>query len=143
MMDNVLTGESENYVQGVTLAYDNSGPLRAEFGFTDGISSQDTTFCDFPANSTDWGAAGRVEWFAIGKDRKQYSSLSGWGAKEDQLVFGAAGDITQAGSDTQYLHTIDAQWSSPKGCTAYLAYLARYIDTSAGNAYDWGILAQA
>ena len=63
--------------------------------------------------------------------------------KEDELVFGAGGDITQAGSDTQYLHTVDAQWQSPKGCSAYLAYLARYIDASAGNAYDWGLLAQA
>jgi hypothetical protein len=117
--------------------------MRAEFGFTDGIGSQDTTFRDFPANSADWGTAGRVEWFAIGKSREAYRDFTALGTKEDLLVFGAGGDITQAGSDTQYLHTIDAQWESPKGCSAYVAYLARYVDTSAGNAYDWGILAQA
>ena len=134
-----MTGSSDNYVQGVSVIYDaKDQPWRAEAAFTDGVSSQNTTWRDFPANSTDWGAAGRVEYFAAG-DRAQYDDFTALGNKKDLLVFGLAGDVTQAGSDTAYFHTIDAQWENTEGFSAYAAYVGRYTDASGGDAYDYGV----
>jgi phosphate-selective porin len=137
-----MTGTSDNYIQGVSVIYDaKDQPWRAEAAFTDGISSSDTTWRDFPSNSTDWGAAGRVEYFAMG-DRAQYDDFTALGNKKDLLVFGLAGDITQAGSDSVYLHTIDAQWENTDGLSAYGAYVGRYVDASGGEAYDYGLEVQ-
>ena len=65
-----MTGSSDNYIQGVSAIYDGSSPIRAEVAFTDGIGSQNTNWRDYPTTNADWGAAGRVEYFAFG-DRKQ------------------------------------------------------------------------
>jgi hypothetical protein len=138
----VMTGSSDNYTQGVSAIYDRAdGPLRAEVAFTDGVGSQNTTWRDFPENNTNWGAAGRVEYFVFG-DRKQIEDFTALGNTKELLVLGAAGDITQAGSDTVYLHTLDAQWENATGASAYGAYVARFVDTSGGDSYDWGFQVQ-
>jgi hypothetical protein len=137
-----MTGQSDNYIQGVSVLLDKAGqPWRAEVAFTDGISSIDTNWRDFPTNGTNWGAAGRVEYFARG-DRKEYDDFTALGNTKDLLVFGVAGDATQAGSDTTYLHTLDAQWENTTGWGAYAAYVGRFVTTSAGDNYDWGIQVQ-
>ena len=110
-----MTGSSDNYVQGASLIYDKADqPLRAEVAFTDGIGSQNTTWRDFPNTPADWGVAGRVEYFAY-DPRREYDDFTSMRDDHDLLVFGAAGDITQAGSDTAYLHTLDAQWEDTQG----------------------------
>ena len=138
-----MTGSSDNYIQGASIIYDRAGqPWRAEVALTDGIGSQNTTWRDFPATNADFGVAGRVEYFAYG-DRKQYDDFSALGNTKDLLVFGAAGDITQQGSDTAYFHTLDAQWEDTHGWGVYAAYVGRFIDASAGQNYDWGLEVQA
>jgi hypothetical protein len=137
-----MTESSENYIQGVSLIYDQANqPLRAEMAFTDGVGSVNTTWRDFPETNADFGVAGRVEYFVFG-DRKQYEDFTALGNTKDLLVLGAAGDITQAGSDTVYLHTLDAQWENTTGVSAYGAYVARFVDTSGGDSYDWGFQVQ-
>jgi hypothetical protein len=134
-----LTGSSDNYVQGVTAIYDGKDqPWRIEAGFTDGIGSQNTTWRDFPATSTNWGAAGRVEYFVYG-DRAQYDDFTALGNKKNLLVLGAAGDVTQAGSDTVYTHTVDVQWEDTTGWSAYAAYVGQYINASGGDLYNYGL----
>lgn len=137
-----MTGSPENRVQGVTVMYDAAKqPWRLEAGFTDGITSENTNFRDFPVNSTNFGAVARLEYFAQG-DRKAYDDFTALGNDKDLLVFGAAGDITQAGSDSVWLHTLDAQWENTRGVGLYAAYVGRIIETSDNDSYDWGIQAQ-
>jgi hypothetical protein len=138
----VMTGSSDNYVQGVSVIYDApKQPWRIEGAFTDGIGSQDTTWRDFPANSTDWGTAGRAEYFVMG-DRKQYDDFTALLMTKDVLVFGAAGDASQAGSNTLYTHTVDATWKNTHGLSAYGAFVGQYQDFSGADAYNWGLEVQ-
>jgi hypothetical protein len=137
-----LTGSSENYTQGVTLLYDrDKQPWRAEVGFTDGGNSDDTTWRDAPANGTNFGVVGRVEYFARG-DRKAYEDFTALNTKNDLLVFGGGADATQGASGTTYLHTLDMQYENTHGCSGYAAFLGRYTDASDGSAYDWGFVLQ-
>ena len=137
-----MTGSSDNYIQGVSAIYDGKDqPWRAEIAFTDGIGSQNTTWRDFPANSTDWGAAGRVEYFVNG-DRSEYDDFTALRNKKNLLVLGAAADVTQAGSDSLYTHTVDIQWENTEGWSAYAAYVGQYIDASGDNQYNYGFEAQ-
>src|SRR5205085_1942067 len=82
------------------------------------------------------------EYFAFG-DRKQYDDFTALGNTTDLLVFGAAADATQVGSDTTYLHTLDAQWENTRGVSLYGAYVGRVVNASGGDSYDWGLEAQA
>ncbi len=138
LMTIALTQVAENFTQGVGVIYDRPDqPFRVMGAFTDGINTNNTNWRDFPTNSTDFGGVGRVEYFAMG-DRKAYDDFTALNLKKDLLVIGAAGDVTQAGSDTQYLHTVDAQWKNTKGFSVYSAYVGQYLDLSGGNAYNWG-----
>jgi hypothetical protein len=138
----VMTGSSDNYVQGVMGIYDaKDQPWRVSAAFTDGIGSQDTTWEDFPANSTDFGAAGRAEYFVMG-DRKQYDDFTALLMKKDVLVFGAAADATQGGSNTAYTHTVDAMWKNTHGFSAFGAFVGQYQDFSPTTAYNWGLEVQ-
>ena len=137
-----MTGSSDNYVQGAGVIYDKPDqPWRIMGVFTDGIGSQDTTWRDFPANSTDWGSAGRAEYFVMG-DRKQYDDFTALLMTKDVLVFGAAGDVTQAGSDSLYTHTVDVTWKNTHGLSAFGAFVGQYQDFSAADAYNWGLEVQ-
>ena len=137
----LMTGDSDNYIQGASLIYDDTTkPLRAEFGITDGIGDDNTNFLDSPVNNNHWGAAGRIEYFASG-DRKQYDDFTALNNKAELLVFGAGLDMTQGGSDTAYIHTIDVQWENDNGWGAYAAFVGRAI-TGDADAYDWGAQVQ-
>ena len=137
----LMTGDSDNYIQGVSLIYDDATqPLRAEVAFTDGILDDNTNWRDNPVNDNNFGVAGRVEYFADG-DRKQYDDFTALGNKKDLLVFGVAGDITQGGSDTVFIHTADVQWENTEGWGAYAAIIGRSI-TGDADSYDFGAQVQ-
>jgi hypothetical protein len=146
-----LTG-GDNFVQGVALIY-STGPWRVTGAFTDGARNNfNQNFQDFPTNNADFGVAGRVEYKAMG-DWADYSGFNPVNLKRDLLVFGAAGDYTQAGDTGFFLHTVDAQYMLTNGWTLYGAYLARAIQNgpvssgapapAAFDGYDWSLQGQA
>ena len=55
------------------------------------------------------------------------------------LVFGAAGDVTQAGNNTLYTHTADVMWKNTHGFSAFAAFVGQYQDFAAAEAYNWGL----
>jgi outer membrane murein-binding lipoprotein Lpp len=129
--------DSDNYIQGVSLIYDQTdGPWRGEVAFTDGIGDDNTNYHDFPTNNNNFGAAGRVEYFFHG-DRKQYDDFTALGNKKELLVVGGGGDVTQSGNQTIFIHTVDVQWENANGLGAYAALIGRSI-TGDNDAYDWG-----
>jgi hypothetical protein len=139
LLSQLMTGNSDNYIQGASLIRDDTGdPLRYEVAFTDGIGDDNSNFLDAPANDNHWGVAGRAEYFFSG-DRKQYDDFTAMGNKQELLVAGAAVDVTQSGGDTAYRHTVDLQWENTAGLGAYVAFVGRLTDAGdAGDFYDWG-----
>jgi hypothetical protein len=137
--------KGEGYVQGVSLMYDNSNNVRGEVAFTDGLGSTNQNFQDFPTNSADWGAAGRVEYKLFGKWR-DYERLSMYGVKDDLLVAGAGADYTEAGSTGFLTHVADVQYDNKNGIGLYGAYLGRFgkgVDTgTSSDTYDWTLRGQ-
>jgi hypothetical protein len=151
ILNNIFTG-GDNFVQGVTLAYDSRGPLRAEVAYTDGNNQANRNFQDFPTSgiNANFGAAGRVEWMAFGK-WAEYEDFTTIGNDQDLLVFGGGVDLTQAGTTNTLLHTVDVQYEVGR-LGLYAAYLGRYADDAAvgagagagrENLYDYGAIVQA
>jgi outer membrane murein-binding lipoprotein Lpp len=143
----IITGSNEAQTQAVTLMYDSANsPITAEVGVEDGYVSNNTNFVDTnEGGSNDWGVFGRVNWFVMG-DHKSYDDFTAMGNKNDLLVIGAGGDVTQAGDVTSYRHTVDVQWENTSGLGIYAAYLGNFIDNSASGAdddYNWAALVQA
>jgi hypothetical protein len=125
----------------------------------DGYNSDNTPFVESGGTAavgvtpTEWGASGRVEFFAIGPDaKKQYDDFSAMKNKEDLLVIGAGADYSMAGNNHAFFHTVDAQYENTNGLGVYGAVVGLDRETSSGTAaaptpevslYDWGVLVQA
>jgi hypothetical protein len=140
---------SEGFVQGAGLIYDNAGALRGEVDFTDGMKSGNTGFQDFPTSgiSSDWGANGRAEYKLLG-DWSDYDKFAALDTKKYLLVAGGGADWTEAGHSAALVHVADLQFFSPHGLGLYAAYLGRYTRGNAfakftGDTYDWTARAQA
>ena len=133
LTDSLFAG-GEGIVQGVTLGFDNNGPIRTEGGITDGLRSVNTNYEDFPNAGipADWGAVGRVECKAFG-DWRNYSAFSSLTAKDPLLVFGAAMDYTESGDTGQLTPVADVQYNAPSGASLYGAYLGRYVSNNDGT----------
>ena len=153
MLNETLAGGITDYVQGVSLIWDDGAeglPLRGEVAYLDGANSDNTNFVDgggaafFDVANVDYGASGRVEYLAFG-NWKSYDDFTAMGNAEDSLVFGAGAHFSEAGNASTLLHTVDVQYETgPLGL--YAAYVGAATDNdndAGGNWYDWGALAQA
>jgi hypothetical protein len=157
MANEVLGGGVTDWVQGVSVIWDDGpggSPFRAEFGFTDGINTDNTNFVDaggsatFGADHPAWGAFGRVEYLAMG-DWRQYEDFTAMGNTNDLLVIGGGLSYTQSGrtaggADTLF-YTADVQYESGK-LGLYGAFYGAYGEpatASAGGTNDYAVLAQA
>lgn len=146
VLNELIGGGNTDFVQGVGLGW-HKDQLRGRVAYTDGAKSLNTNYQDTPS-SENFGASGRFEWMALGKNWKEYDQFTAHGDKDDLLVFGAGASFTQeyatpgGTGDTTWV-TADVQWDpqAVKGLSAYGAYLGRYAD--ADDAYDQGFLAQA
>ena len=158
LMNEVLAGGVTDWVQGVSLIWDDGPegrPLRAEVGFTDGINTDNTNFVDgggspfYGAASPDWGAFGRVEWLAMG-NWKQYDDFTAMkNAGKSMLVAGAGATYTEngdtAGGGDTLLYTADLQYESGR-LGLYGAYVGAYSEpdfATEGGLHDMGFLVQA
>jgi len=148
LVNALITGSNEAFTQAIAIQYDpKDGPLWVEVGAEDGFNSGNTDFTDpSSGGSYDWGAYARVNYFVHGS-KASYSDFSARGNKEDLLVIGLGGDVSQIGDFTEYLHTVDVQWENTGGISIYAAYLGDYIDTNGGGGgddsfYNWGFLIQ-
>lgn len=153
LINSVLGGNVTNRIQGVALQWespDQSMPVRAEIGYTDGPATLNTAFTDgggvssVGLSSPDWGAYGRAEYLVMG-DWRQYDDFTALGNTKDLLVVGAGAFYGQQGDAEALWHTIDAQAElGPVGL--YGAYVGVYSDAGTagvGSSYDFGWLAQA
>ncbi|HVT90266.1 MAG TPA: porin [Tepidisphaeraceae bacterium] len=142
----LITGADEAFTQAITLQYDSKdSPIWAEIGLEDGFQSGGTNFLDpNEGGNTDWGVFGRVNYFIKG-DHKAYGDFTAMGNRDDLMVIGGGGDITQVGDVTFYLHTVDFQWENSGGLGIYAAFLGDYIDNQGTDDtfYNWGVLVQA
>lgn len=145
LANRLITGSNISYTQGVALEYaPKSMPIWAAIGYEDGYNSANTDFLDpNEGGASNWGAFARVNYFVKG-NRADYNKLSAMGNKDDLLVIGAGGDVTQVGDTNAWLHTVDVQWANTGGLCVYVAYLGDYVDfgSTDDTAYNWGVLAQ-
>jgi len=117
---------SEGFAKGVTLTYEDKGPLRAAYAFTGGFNNYNTNFEEYPTNPANWGTAGRAEYKFFG-DWKDYDThFSAYGTQQDTLVTGVAADWTEAGVGGVLTHVFDAEYLTQSGLFLYGAYLGRY-----------------
>lgn len=173
LLNEALGGRLTKYVQGAALVWDDGpdgSPLRAEFGYSDGPNSRNTSFTNsggglpaaFPGEqNTQWGAFGRLEYLARG-DWAQYDDFTAMGNTQDLLAFGLGASYAEAGQADILFHTADVQYESGR-LSLYGAYVGLYseptggipgsdVDPSVegeqqllaqGRSYDWGFLVQA
>ncbi len=142
LVNQILTGAGQVFTQGAEVIYQpKDSALKAEIGLTDGANTGNTDFRDPPSNPTDFGATGRVEYTLMG-DRAGYNQFTALKQKHDSLIIGAGGDYTQGGSVNSFIHTVDAQYQSPSGLSAYGAFLANYVSTDTTDSYNYGVLGQ-
>ena len=137
---NELVSGPESFVQGVEAAYADAH-FRANLGITDGYSSRNTNFQDYPANPYDFGVNGRVRFKAFG-DWKDYADFTSLGIRQDLLVLSAGFDASQAGDSTTYRHGADVLWKT-KHLSLYGGYLGRFEHGEDSDQYRWGLLGQA
>jgi hypothetical protein len=132
IVNNVLLN-GDDIVKGASISYgfDTDSVWRTEVAITSGERNFDTSYQQFPTNTANWGASGRVEYKAFGNwgDYTQFTSLSD---KTDLLVFGAGFDYTEAGTTGAFTHVVDAQYNMPDGLALYAAYLGRYTRHNGG-----------
>jgi hypothetical protein len=136
-VDDTLAG-GEAFSRGVTLRYDQGGPLRAEGAITSGFNVPNLNFQPFPTNPANYGVAARGEYKVLG-DWKSYEQFTSQGGSGNLLVFGAGADLTEAGHTDALRHVIDAQCNlGPLGL--YASYLGRYTRGNTagrrGDTYD-------
>lgn len=145
LANTLITGTNEAFSQAVSIQYGpKEGALFVEAGLEDGFISGNTDFVDPNEGGTNnFGVFARVNYFVHGQ-RSAYDDFSAMGNKEDLLVIGGGGDMTQTGDSNAYLHTVDVQWENTSGLGIYAAYLGNFVDSDAGgDLYNWGFLAQA
>ena len=130
---NDLFTNSEGFVQGVSVGYDNGGAIRAEGAFTDGMRSANTNFLQFPNGTSpaDWGAAGRAEYKFFGKWKDYDRSTGAYNASDDFLVAGAGADWTEAGDTNVITQVADVDYGSTSGLGVYGAFTGRAFDKAA------------
>jgi len=152
MLNLIVTGAGQSFTQGVTFCY-TADQWNFEAGFTDGINTGNTNFRDFPTGPTNFGFAGRVEYFVNGK-ASDYQDFTAYGHKDALFVIGAGADWTQSGDTNDLLHTVDVMWKNEAGLSLYGAYVGQWINNGAGagitgvtggtdDSYNWGFLLQA
>ena len=157
LMNEVLAGGVTDWVQGVSLIWDDGPegrPLRAEVGFSDGINTDNTNFTDtggsafYGAANPSWGGFARVEYLAMG-NWKQYDDFTAMGNTENLLVFGAGATYTEngntAGGGDTLLFTADAQYEADR-LGLYGAFVGAYAEpdfATEGATLDMGFLVQA
>jgi hypothetical protein len=141
---NEILASGETYVQGAALIYEK-GPMNAVAAFHDGYNNRNSNFQDFPTNSFNFGATGRVEYSLLSDNFKGYNDFSAMGNTGLLLVLGAATSWSQSDRDLIY-HTMDAQWENDMGWGAYGAFVGRYTrgvpTVGDSERYDWGFVAQ-
>jgi hypothetical protein len=130
-LTNDLFTNSEGFVQGVSIGFDNGGALRGEFAFTDGQRSANTNFQDFSTTPADWGVAGRAEYKFFGNWADYDRTTGAYDSKSDFLVAGAGADYTEAGDTSSFVHVIDANYGNTRGLGLYGAYTGRSFNHAA------------
>lgn len=132
IVNNILLN-GDDIVKGISLSsgYDEDAAVRGQVAFTSGERNFDTTFEQYPTNSANWGAAGRVEW-KLGGDWEDYTQFTALKDAEPLCVIGAGCDYTEAGGAGALTHVADIQYDLPEGFSIYAAYLGRYTRNNAG-----------
>lgn len=153
LLNELLGGGQTDRVQGVAVIWDAADNFAVTGMIHDGYNSINTNFTEDGGTSsigitpTNWGVAGRAEYFVYGND-KQYDDFSARGNEDDLLVIGGGADWSEAGDGNVFFHTVDAQWENTEGFGLYGALIGVYRDSAelvAGqdSSYDYGLLAQA
>jgi hypothetical protein len=165
LVESLLGGGQTGRVQGVALMFDQDR-LRTQLVYHDGFNSLNTKFFDAGGlgagvgggagvTPTNFGTSVRTEYLLLG-DRtpdfnpyteydRQFTAL---GDKQDILVAGGGADFSQASSNDVIFHTVDLQYDTACGVSAYAAYLGSYRDLHSnegvkkGYYYDPGFLFQ-
>lgn len=165
LLEFLMEGGQTARVQGVDLMFDKDR-VRAQWAFHDGFNSGNTKFFDAGGlgvgvgggagvTPTNFGSSVRAEYLLLG-DRtpdfnpyteydKQFTAL---GDKQDILVAGGGADFSQASSNDVLFHTVDLQYDTTCGFSAFAAYAASYRDLHAaqgvkkGYYYNPGFLVQ-
>jgi len=81
---------------------------------------------------TDFGFSGRAEYLLIGNRTdafnpfNEYEQFTSLHARQDILVLGGGADYSQANSNNLLAHSVDLQYNSVCGFSAYAAYLGTY-----------------
>jgi hypothetical protein len=157
---NTGLNNTSSYTQGVGVQYQRNC-LRAEAYITDGQNSANTPFYDVPANGflppQNFGISARAEYKIRGDDAAWdgYKSLSSLNTQTDFLIAGAGFEWTEASNYDNLYFTIDAQYTTRSGWTAFAAAYSNYADWSnnnfvqspqeqaiAGSFPNWGLLFQ-
>jgi hypothetical protein len=157
---NTGLNNTSSYTQGVGVQFLGKC-LHAEFDLTDGRDSANTPFYDVPANGVlppqNFGMSARAEYKICGDDTawSGYNSLSAYGATTDLLIAGAGFEWDEASNYDNLYFTVDAQYTTRTGWTAYAAVYSDYADWSnsdfvqspqqvaiAGSFPNWGLLMQ-
>jgi len=146
-------------VQGVeVLLTGNDNPLHVTAAFDDGGQSANTDFQQVKtlnfANisgtvSSNWGAAVRVDYKVMG-DWKDADAFSAKGNKQDLLVVGLGGNVTELDNAYAFLYTGDVQYNTMNGkLSLYAAFVGNYADlrnvsiNGDGKLANYGFLVQA
>jgi hypothetical protein len=166
LANSLITLTDEARTQAVSVIYsDRAKPLSFEAGFGDGFNSQNTPFMGSNGGrgsgggGTNLGGFGRVNYAVIGgrgsrggpgssrASQNDYNTFTARQTKENTLIVGGGADITQLDVDSNtfsnYVHTADITWKSPRGIGVYGAFLGNYIHASGHYGYEWGLLLQA
>jgi hypothetical protein len=166
LAESLLGGGQTGRVQGADLMYDQDR-VRGQLAVHDGFNSVDTKFFQgggigagvgggAGVTPTDYGVSTRAEFMAIGNRTPEFNPFTEYdggftalGDTQDILVFGGGADFSQAGSNSVLFHTVDAQYDTTCGFSAYAAYMGSYRDIThnqgvvPGFYYDPGVEVQA
>ena len=147
LLNELVGGGPTDFVQGVMLVVNpQDSAWRANVAYHDGANTDNTDWQENTGGNSitggpNFGVSGRGEWKFMG-NWKSYDDFSALNNDDALLVVGAGVDFTQAGDDNLWFHTIDVQWESSGGLSAYGAYVANWADTDPDDVYNWGFLGQ-
>ncbi len=148
LADAALGGTVTDRVQGAEFIYGQADlPIRAAVAFHDGDNSKNTDFRDSDGPDAtsrvdgNFGFSGRLEYKVFG-DWSAYSDFTAKGSKEDLLVVGGGADFSENGDANVTRVTIDGQYESTQGLSAYAALLYNNVDGGGASANNYGGLAQ-
>ena len=149
LTDDILA-KGEAFSDGVMAIYDNDGPARFKWDFTNGYGVNDLNYQEPPNRPYDFGTGGRLEYKAFGNWR-DYDEFTAKFATQDQLVFGGGADLSEDNSSNAFRHSIDVQYITAGSWTLYAAYLGMYTSNNPAlgmgkpthDTYDSSLRAQA